>query len=130
MNKKTIITILLALVVMSGQGQVRCQVIGTVSDETTPVELVIYRDGEAPKNSMLRPVLKDGHDALQCRGIATGTTAEDDGQSIAMHPQCPEFQKSERKTVNVSLDFENQNYKCYYFVSKTDMDIVIILIPL
>ena len=60
MNKKTIITILLALVVMSGQGQVRCHVIGTVSDGTTPVELVIYRDGEAPKNSMLRPVLKDG----------------------------------------------------------------------
>jgi hypothetical protein len=45
-------------------------------------------------------------------------------------PQCPGFQESERKTVNVSLDFENQNYKCYYFVSKTDMDIVIILIPL
>ena len=61
MNKKTIITILLALVTMVGQGQVRCHVIGTVAEGTTPIELRIYRDGEDPKNSTLRPVVKDGH---------------------------------------------------------------------
>ena len=58
--KQTIITILFALVVMSGQGQVMCHVIGTVAEGTTPIELRIYRDGEDPKNSTLRPVLKDG----------------------------------------------------------------------
>jgi hypothetical protein len=60
MNKQTIITILLTLVAMSGQAQVRCHVIGTVDEGTTPVELRVYRDGEDPKNSTLRPVLKDG----------------------------------------------------------------------
>ena len=60
MNKKAIITILLAFVVMAGQGQVRCHVIGTVAEGTTPVELRIYRDGEDPKNSTLRPALKNG----------------------------------------------------------------------
>ena len=58
--KQTIITILFALVVMSGQAQVRCHVIGTVAEGTTPIELRIYRDGEDPKNSTLRPELKDG----------------------------------------------------------------------
>ena len=58
--KQTIITILLALVVMSGQAQLRCHVIGTVAEGTTPIELRIYRDGEDPKNSTLRPELKDG----------------------------------------------------------------------
>ena len=57
MNKKTIITALLALVEMAGQGQVRCHVIGTVAEGTTPIELVIYRDGEDPKDSKLRPVV-------------------------------------------------------------------------
>ena len=57
MNKKTIITALLALVAMAGQGQVRCHVIGTVAEGTTPIELVIYRDGEDPKDSKLRPVV-------------------------------------------------------------------------
>ena len=61
MNKKTFITILLAIVAMAGQGQVRCHVIGTVAEGTTPIELRIYRDGEDPKNSTLRPVVKDGH---------------------------------------------------------------------
>ena len=60
MNKKNIITILLALVAMTGQGQVRCHVIGMVAEGTTPIELRIYRDGEDPKNSTLRPVLKNG----------------------------------------------------------------------
>ena len=58
--KQTIITILLALVIMSGQAQVRCHVIGTVAEGTTPIELRIYRDGEDPKNSTLRLVLKNG----------------------------------------------------------------------
>ena len=61
MNKKTIITVLLALVVMSGQAQLRCHVIGTVAEGTTPIELRIYRDGEDPKDSKLRPVVKDRH---------------------------------------------------------------------
>ncbi len=60
MTKQTIITILLALVAMAGQGQVKCHVVGTVAEGTTPVELRIYRDGEDPKNSTLRPVLKNG----------------------------------------------------------------------
>ena len=60
MNKKIIITILLALVAMAGQGQVRCHVIGTVAEGTTPIELRIYRDGEDPKNSTLRSVVKNG----------------------------------------------------------------------
>ena len=45
-----IITVLLALVAMAGQGQVKCHVIGTVAEGTTPIELRIYRDGEDPKN--------------------------------------------------------------------------------
>ena len=61
MNKQTIITILLVLVTMAGQGQVKCHVVGTVAEGTTPVELVIYRDGEDPKDSKLRPVVKDRH---------------------------------------------------------------------
>ena len=61
MNKQTIITILLALAAMAGQGQVGCHVIGTVAEGTTSVELRIYRDGEDPKDSTLRPVLKNGH---------------------------------------------------------------------
>ena len=44
MKKKAIITILFALVVMSGQAQVRCHVIGTVAGATTSVELRIYHD--------------------------------------------------------------------------------------
>ena len=60
MNKQTIITIVLALVAVAGQGQVRCHVIGTVAEGTTPIELRIYRDGEDPKNSTLRPMLKNG----------------------------------------------------------------------
>ena len=51
MNKQTIITILLILIAMAGQAQVRCHVIGTVAEGTTPIELRVYRDGEDPKNS-------------------------------------------------------------------------------
>ena len=60
MNKQTIITALLALVVMAGQAQVKCHVVGTVAEGTTSVELRIYRDGEDPKNSTLRSVVKNG----------------------------------------------------------------------
>ena len=58
--QRTIITSLLALVVMAGQGQVKCHVTGTVAEGTKVVGLVVYRDGEDPKNSTLRPVLKNG----------------------------------------------------------------------
>ncbi|MDY5035077.1 MAG: TlpA disulfide reductase family protein [Prevotella sp.] len=58
--KQTIITILIAFVAVAGQGQVRCHVIGTVAEGTTSIELRIYRDGEDPKNSTLRPMLKNG----------------------------------------------------------------------
>ena len=60
MNKKTIITLLLALAALTSKAQVKSHVIGTVAEGTTPVELRIYRDGEDPKNSTLQPVLKDG----------------------------------------------------------------------
>ena len=61
MNKKTIITILLALAALTSKAQVKSHVIGSVAEGTTPVELVIYRDGEDPKDSKLRPVVKDRH---------------------------------------------------------------------
>ena len=61
MNKKNIITILLALVALTSKAQVKSHVIGSVAEGTTPVELVIYRDGEDPKDSKLRPVVKDRH---------------------------------------------------------------------
>jgi len=37
MNKQTIITILLALVAMAGQAQLRCHVIGTVAKGRRPL---------------------------------------------------------------------------------------------
>ena len=61
MNKQAIITILLALAALTSMAQVKSHVIGSVAEGTTPVELVIYRDGEDPKDSKLRPVVKDGH---------------------------------------------------------------------
>ena len=61
MNKQTIITILLVLAALISKAQVKSHVIGSVAEGTTPVELVIYRDGEDPKDSKLRPVVKDGH---------------------------------------------------------------------
>ena len=55
MNKKTIISILIAFVAVAGQGQVRCYVIGTVAEGTTPVELRIYREARvADKQSHFR----------------------------------------------------------------------------
>ena len=58
--QRTIITSLLALVVMAGQGQVKCHVTGTVAEGTKAVGLVIYRDGTDPKESPLQLTVKDG----------------------------------------------------------------------
>ena len=60
MKKKTIITALLALVAMAGQGQVKCHVEGMVAEGTKAVGLVIYRDGTDPKDSPLQLTVKDG----------------------------------------------------------------------
>ena len=58
--QRTIITSLLALVVMAGQGQVKCHVEGTVAEGTKAVGLVVYRDGTDPKESPLQLTVKDG----------------------------------------------------------------------
>ena len=58
--QRTIITSLLALVVMAGQGQVKCHVTGTVAEGTKVVGLVVYRDGTDPKESPLQLTVKDG----------------------------------------------------------------------
>ena len=60
MNKKTIITALLALVTMAGQGQVKCHVVGTAAEGAKAVGLVIYRDRTDPKESPLQLTVKDG----------------------------------------------------------------------
>lgn len=58
--QRTIITSLLALVIMAGQGQVKCHVTGTVAEGTKVVGLVVYRDGTDPKESPLQLTVKDG----------------------------------------------------------------------
>ena len=58
--QRTIITSLLALVVMAGQGQVKCHVTGTVAEGTKVVGLVVYRDGTDPKDSPMQLTVKDG----------------------------------------------------------------------
>ena len=58
--QRTIITSLLALVVMAGQGQVKCHVTGAVAEGTKVVGLVVYRDGTDPKESPLQLTVKDG----------------------------------------------------------------------
>lgn len=58
--QRTIITSLLALVVMAGQGQAKCHVTGTVAEGTKVVGLVVYRDGTDPKESPLQLTVKDG----------------------------------------------------------------------
>jgi thiol-disulfide isomerase/thioredoxin len=60
MNKIIIITALLALVSITGLGQVKCHVEGTVAEGTKAVGLVIYRDGTDPKDSPLQLTVKDG----------------------------------------------------------------------
>ena len=59
--KHIILTFILAIAALTIQAQVKCKVIGIVAEGTTPKELVIYHDGEDPKNSSLRPEIKDGH---------------------------------------------------------------------
>ena len=60
MNKKLIITALLALIDMAGHAQVKCHVEGTVAEGTKAVGLVIYRDGTDPKDSPMQLAVKDG----------------------------------------------------------------------
>ena len=60
MNKKTIITALLALIAMAGHAQVKCHVTGTVAEGTKVVGLVVYRDGTDPKDSPMQLTVKDG----------------------------------------------------------------------
>ena len=50
MNKETII-ILLALASMVWHAQVKCHIIGSIAEGTTPVEIRIYRDGEPPMDA-------------------------------------------------------------------------------
>ena len=47
MNKKTIITILLALVAVAGQGQVKCHVVGTVADGVERQTFYVAQQGTA-----------------------------------------------------------------------------------
>ena len=58
--KQTIITILIAFVAVAGQGQLTRHPIGKVAERTTTPELRISRQREDPKNSTLRPMLKNG----------------------------------------------------------------------
>ena len=44
MNKKTIITILLALIAMTGQAQVKCHVEGTLETDAWGDEIIICRE--------------------------------------------------------------------------------------
>ena len=60
MNKKSVFAMTLFLVAMEGVAQVKCHIIGTMAGGEMPVEMVICRVGEDPKNSTLRPTLKDG----------------------------------------------------------------------
>ena len=45
MNKQTIITILLALVAMTGQGQIKCHVEGTLETDAWGDEVIICEAG-------------------------------------------------------------------------------------
>ena len=81
MNKQTIITILPVLVAVAGQGQVKCHVVGTVAEGTTSVELRIYRDGEDPKNSTLRSVVKNGR--FEC-DVEDAQFFSEDGATITI----------------------------------------------
>ena len=45
MNKRTIITILLALVTVAGQGQIKCHVEGTLETDTWGDEVIICEAG-------------------------------------------------------------------------------------
>ena len=51
MNKKTVITILLALVAMTGLAQIKCHVIGTVADGVERQTFYIAQQGTADYNN-------------------------------------------------------------------------------
>ncbi len=51
MNKKSIITILLTLVAMAGQAQIKCHVVGTVADGVERQTFYIAQQGTADYNN-------------------------------------------------------------------------------
>ena len=107
MKKKTIITALLALVAMAGQGQVKCHVEGTVAEGTKAGGLVIYRDGTDPKDSPLKLTVKDGR--FECD--VEGTQIErwhivDFGEVLekGMTSRSDAFFSENGATITISLD--------------------------
>ena len=54
MNKQTIITILLALVAMAGQGQVKCHVEGEIMTDKYGDDVVVCKDGTDLRNIFIR----------------------------------------------------------------------------
>ena len=105
--QRTIITSLLALVVMAGQGQVKCHVTGTVAEGTKAVGLVIYRDGTDPKDSSLKLAVKDGR--FECDVEDTGIERwhiVDFGEVLekGMTSRSDAFFSEDGATVTISLD--------------------------
>ena len=66
MNKKTIITILLALVAMAGQAQIKCHVIGTVADGVERQTFYVAQQGTTDNDDAkwTEVNVKDGHFTL------------------------------------------------------------------
>ena len=66
MNKQTIITILLALVAMAAQGQVKCHVVGTVGDGVERQTFYVAQQGTADNDDAkwTEVNVKDGRFAL------------------------------------------------------------------
>ena len=105
--QRTIITSLLTLVVMTGQGQVKCHVEGTVDEGTKAVGLVIYRDGTDPKDSSLKLAVKDGR--FECDVEDTGIERwhiVDFGEVLekGMTRRSDVFFSEDGATVTISLD--------------------------
>lgn len=105
--QRTIITSLLTLVVMTGQGQVKCHVEGTVAEGTKAVGLVIYRDGTDPKDSSLKLAVKDGR--FECDVEDTGIERwhiVDFGEVLekGMTRRSDAFFSEDGATVTISLD--------------------------
>lgn len=73
MNRRTIITIIIALVAMAGQAQVKCHVVGTVADGVNLQTFYIAQAGTADNDDAkwTEVNVKDGHFALD---IAAETT--------------------------------------------------------
>jgi hypothetical protein len=66
MNRRTIITIIIALVAMAGQAQVKCHVVGTVADGVNLQTFYIAQAGTADNDDAkwTEVNVKDGHFAL------------------------------------------------------------------